>query len=57
MGNVESDANALVSGWWHDQELVSCPQCGGKRLTPPSPSLDGRRICLSCGVVEEPEAS
>jgi hypothetical protein len=56
MGNVDYDANAVVSGWWHDQELAPCPRCGDRRLTPSSPSMDGRRICLTCGVIEEPEA-
>jgi DNA-directed RNA polymerase subunit RPC12/RpoP len=54
---METDASALVSGWWHDNELAACPHCGNKRLTPPSPSMDGLRVCLTCGVIEEPDAS
>ena len=54
---MENDnANAVVSGWWHDQELNECPRCGDRRLTPPSPSMEGQRICLGCGVVDESEA-
>jgi hypothetical protein len=56
VGDVEDDANAVVSGWWHDTELAPCPRCGNRRLTPPSPSLSGMRICLTCGVVDEIEA-
>jgi hypothetical protein len=52
---VEIDANAVVSGWWHDKELAPCPRCGNRRLTPPSPLMDGMRICLACGVVDEIE--
>jgi hypothetical protein len=54
---VENDeASTVVSGWWHDKELNDCPRCGNRRMTPPSPSMDGLRICLSCGVIDEPEA-
>jgi hypothetical protein len=54
---VENDATRVVSGWWHDEELAPCPRCGDRRLTPPSPSMDGMRVCLTCGVVGEPEGS
>jgi hypothetical protein len=33
--------------------LESCPRCGNKRLSPPSPSMVGMRVCLSCGIVDE----
>jgi hypothetical protein len=48
------DANDVVSGWWNDNELADCPRCGDRRLTPSSPSMDGRRVCLTCGVIDEP---
>jgi hypothetical protein len=54
---VENDANVVVSGWWHDNELALCPRCENRKLTPPSPSMDGRRVCLTCGVIEEAETS
>jgi hypothetical protein len=54
---AEKDANALVSGWWHDKELVACPLCGERQLTPSSPSMGGMRVCLTCGVVGEPEVA
>jgi hypothetical protein len=50
-GDVENDANLVVSGWWHDDELALCPRCEQRRLTPSSPSLDGMRVCLTCGIV------
>jgi hypothetical protein len=53
---MENDANAVVSGWWHDNELAACPRCGNRRMTPPSPLMSGMRICLTCGVVDEAEA-
>jgi hypothetical protein len=56
LGDVENDANAVVSGWWHDEELNLCPRCGDRRLTPSSPSLEGRRVCLTCGVIGQAEA-
>ena len=54
---MENDANDVVSGWWHDKELADCPHCGNRQLTPPSPSMGDLRICLMCGVVDQPEAS
>jgi hypothetical protein len=56
VGDVENDANAVVSGWWHDNELAACPRCGNRRMTPPSPLMSGMRICLTCGVIDEAEA-
>jgi hypothetical protein len=53
----EKDANAVVSGWWHDNELTLCPRCEDRRLTPASPSMDGMRVCLACGIVGDPERS
>jgi hypothetical protein len=53
VGDVKNDTNAVVSGWWHDNELAACPRCGNRRLTPPSPSMSGMRICLTCGVVDD----
>jgi hypothetical protein len=37
-----------------DDVLKTCPQCGAPRLTPPSPSMVGQRICLDCGIVDVP---
>ena len=48
---------ATARRWWHDRELAHCPQCGNNQLTPPSPSMGSLRICLTCGVVGEPEVS
>ena len=56
-GDMENEPTDVVSGWWHDRELAHCPQCGNNQLTPPSPSMGNLRICLTCGVVGEPEAS
>jgi hypothetical protein len=56
LGDVTNDANTVVSGWWHDEELAPCPRCGDRRLTPPSPSLEGRRVCLTCGVLAAGES-
>jgi hypothetical protein len=57
VGDVENDANVVVSGWWHDKELAECPRCRNRQLTPPSPSMGDLRVCLTCGVVDEPEGS
>jgi hypothetical protein len=54
---MENDANGVVSGWWHDQELADCPHCGNRRLTPPSPSMGHLRVCLTCGIVDEPASA
>jgi hypothetical protein len=54
---MENDVNGVVSGWWHDKELANCPLCGKRQLTPPSPSMGYLRVCLTCGVVEEPESA
>jgi DNA-directed RNA polymerase subunit RPC12/RpoP len=54
---VEENATGVVSGWCHDEELALCPRCGDKRLTPPSPSMAGMRVCLTCGVIVEPKGS
>jgi hypothetical protein len=42
-----------VSGWWQDDELEPCPQCGNLQLVPSSPALEAAqiRVCLTCGVV------
>ena len=44
-----------VSRWFDDRDLSVCPQCGELRLTPPSPATPDR-VCLTCGVLPEPEA-
>ena len=42
-----------LSHWWYDDELELCPRCANKQLTPPSPSMIGMRVCLTCGIVDE----
>jgi hypothetical protein len=55
VGKVEDNATFDVAGWWHDDELVPCPRCGNKQLTPSSPSMAGMRVCLTCGLIGEPD--
>jgi hypothetical protein len=43
-----------LSSWWHEDEMEWCPSCGRKQLAPPSPSLIGMRVCLTCGIVDDP---
>jgi hypothetical protein len=52
---MSNDATVYLAGWWHDEELVPCPSCGNKQLTPSSPSMAGMRVCLTCGVLGEPD--
>ena len=52
---MSNDATVDLAGWWHDEELVPCPSCGNKQLTPSSPSMAGMRVCLTCGVLGEPD--
>jgi hypothetical protein len=54
---MQNDSNVVVSGWWHDNELAVCPDCGNKQLTPPSPSMGEMRVCLTCGIIGEPDSS
>jgi hypothetical protein len=46
-----------LSHWWHDDEMESCPTCGNMQLTPPSPSMVGMRVCLTCGIVNDPQVA
>ena len=38
-------AHDTMSRGWHDDEMESCPHCGNKLLTPPSPSMISMRVC------------
>ena len=40
--------------WFEERELEICPRCHEARLTPAAPSLPGSRVCLSCGILQEP---
>jgi hypothetical protein len=51
------EAHDMVSRWWHEDELEPCPRCGTTQLTPPSPSMVGMRVCLRCGIVDDPEVA
>ena len=48
-----------LSSWWSEEELEPCPQCGESKLTPTSLDVDSMemRVCLTCGVIPQPEAA
>jgi hypothetical protein len=54
---MDENTTVDLAGWWHAEELGRCPQCGNRHLTPPSPSMGGMRVCLTCGVIGKPEGA
>lgn len=47
-----ADRDSTVFGeLWEDDELVVCPRCQARRLTPAATGMEGYRVCLECGVV------
>jgi hypothetical protein len=42
---------------WYDDEFELCPRCGEKQADASSPSMIGLRVCLSCGIVTDPQVA